>query len=47
MPGEKDHSIFVGDLSPEVDDLELFKFFYARFPTVRSAKGEDLKSFYD
>ena len=40
MPGERDHSIWVGDLSPEVDDLELFKFFAARFDTVRTAKGK-------
>jgi len=38
MPGERDHSIWVGDLTPEVDDLELFKFFAARFNTVRTAK---------
>ncbi|XP_059088457.1 tRNA selenocysteine 1-associated protein 1-like isoform X1 [Tigriopus californicus] len=38
MPGEKDHSIWVGDLSPDVDDLQLYKFFSARFQTVKSAK---------
>ena len=42
MPGEKDHSIWVGDLTPDVDDLELFRFFAARFQTVRSAKGQFL-----
>ena len=41
MPGERDHSIWVGDLTPEVDDLELFKFFAARFNTVRTAKGKN------
>lgn len=40
MPGEKDHSIWVGDLTPDVDDLMLYKFFSARFHSVRSAKGE-------
>ena len=40
MPGERDCSIWVGDLTPEVDDLELYKFFAARFDTVRTAKGE-------
>jgi len=40
MAGERDHSIWVGDLSPEVDDLELYKFFAARFDTVRTAKGK-------
>ena len=47
MAGEKDSSIWVGDLTPDVDDLELFKFFAARFDTVRTAKGEfltDLKA---
>ena len=39
MPGERDCSIWVGDLTPEVDDLELYKFFAARFNTVRTAKG--------
>ena len=40
VPGEKDHSIWVGDLTPEVDDLQLFKFFADRFDSVRTAKGE-------
>ena len=39
MPGEKDHSVWVGDLTPDVDDLSLFKFFSARFQSVKSAKG--------
>jgi len=39
LPGEKNHSIWVGDLSPEVDDLQLFNFFSARFQTIISAKG--------
>ncbi len=38
MPGEKDCSIWVGDLTPEVDDLQLYKFFAARFDTLRTAK---------
>jgi len=41
MPGERDYSIWVGDLTPEVDDLELFKFFAARFNTVRTAKARN------
>ncbi len=40
MPGEKDYSIWVGDLTPDVDDLALYKFFSTRFQTVKSAKGE-------
>jgi len=38
LPGEKNHSIWVGDLSPEVDDLGLYNFFSARFTTIISAK---------
>jgi hypothetical protein len=41
MPGEKDHSIWVGDLTPEVDDFQFYKFFSARFQSVKSAKGKD------
>jgi len=37
-PGERDFSIWVGDLSPDVDDLELYKFFSARYQSVRSCK---------
>jgi hypothetical protein len=40
LPGERDHSIWVGDLTPEVDDLQFYKFFAARFQTVKSAKGK-------
>ena len=39
MPGERDHSLWVGDLTPEVDDFIFYKFFAARFQTVKSAKG--------
>ena len=42
MPGEKDYSVWVGDLTPDVDDLSLFKFFSARFQSVKSAKGTSL-----
>ncbi len=40
MPGEKDYSIWVGDLTPDVDDLSFYKFFSARFQSVKAAKGE-------
>ena len=40
VPGEKDCSIWVGDLTPDVDDLALYKFFAQRFNTCRTAKGE-------
>ena len=35
---EADHSVFVGDLAPEVTDLALQEAFRAFFPSVRSAK---------
>ncbi|CAL1272084.1 unnamed protein product [Larinioides sclopetarius] len=35
---QKDYSLFVGDLSPEVDDLALFDAFLARYKTVKLAK---------
>lgn len=37
-PGERDFSVWVGDLSPDVDDLELYKFFSARYQSVRTCK---------
>ena len=38
QPGEPDTSIWVGDLSPDVDDYALYQFFSHRFQTVRCAK---------
>jgi len=38
LPGERDHSIWVGDLTPDIDDLQLYKFFSARFQSIKSAK---------
>jgi len=38
QPGEPDTSIWVGDLSPDVDDYALYQFFAHRFQTVRCAK---------
>ncbi|GFQ79892.1 tRNA selenocysteine 1-associated protein 1-like [Trichonephila clavata] len=35
---QKDYSLFVGDLGPEVDDLALFDAFLARYKTVKLAK---------
>jgi len=35
---EDNHSIWVGDLSPEVDDYQMYKFFSVRFPSVKSAR---------
>jgi len=38
QPGESDTSIWVGDLTPEVDDFALFRFFTQRYATIRCAK---------
>jgi RNA recognition motif-containing protein len=38
QPGEPDTSIWVGDLTPEVDDFTLYQFFTQRYQTVRCAK---------
>merc|ERR1712223_2264130 len=38
LPGEKNHSVWVGDLTPEVDDLQLYQFFSKRFQSLVSAK---------
>lgn len=37
-PGEIDTSIWVGDLTPEVDDFALYRYFTQRYATVRCAK---------
>ena len=36
--GVVDHSIFVGDLAPEVSDFDLQETFSARYPSVRNAR---------
>lgn len=40
QPGEPDYSIWVGDLTPDVDDFGLYQFFtlHLRYQTVRFAK---------
>ncbi len=38
QPGETDTSIWVGDLTPEVDDFTLYQWFTNRYQTVRCAK---------
>jgi len=38
LPGEKNFSVWVGDLTPEVDDLQLYQFFSKRFQYLISAK---------
>lgn len=36
---DKEYSLWVGDLTPEVDDYTLYKAFAARYPSIRTAKG--------
>ncbi len=36
---DKDFSLWIGDLSPDVDDYTLYKGFASRYPSVRLAKG--------
>jgi len=38
QPGEVDTSIWVGDLTPDVDDYALYRFFIQRYTSVRCAK---------
>lgn len=35
---QKEHSLFVGDLTPEVDDLALYTAFSSKYPSVKTAK---------
>ena len=37
-PGEPDTSIWVGDLTPDVDDFALYQYFTQRYTSVRCAK---------
>lgn len=36
---DRDFSLWIGDLSPDVDDYTLYKGFASRYPSVRLAKG--------
>uniref|UniRef100_A0A1E1WZB3 tRNA selenocysteine-associated protein 1 n=1 Tax=Amblyomma aureolatum TaxID=187763 RepID=A0A1E1WZB3_9ACAR len=36
---QTEHSAFVGNLTPDVDDLSLYTAFHSRFPSVKAAKG--------
>lgn len=40
-----DHSLFVGDLAPDVSDLILQEYFRQFYPSVRSAKVKGRVSF--
>ena len=37
---EREFSLWVGDLSPEVDDYTLYKTFAARYQSIKAAKGK-------
>lgn len=37
-PTEREYSVWVGDLSPEVDDYSLYKVFAIKYNSIRSAK---------
>jgi len=46
---DRDYSLWIGDLSPDVDDYTLYKGFASRYPSVRLAKGNlihDLVQFF-
>ncbi|XP_049831136.1 tRNA selenocysteine 1-associated protein 1 isoform X1 [Schistocerca gregaria] len=36
--GDREYSLWVGDLTPEVDDYTLYKTFASRYPSIRTAK---------
>lgn len=37
---DKEYSLWVGDLSPDIDDYTLYKCFASRYQSIRTAKGE-------
>lgn len=42
MMNEREFSLWVGDLSPEVDDYTLFKCFAAKYQSIKAAKGKSI-----
>ena len=44
---DRDYSLWIGDLSPDVDDYTLYKGFASRYPSVRLAKGNISASLND
>ena len=39
MQQEREFSVWVGDLSPEVDDYSLYRVFAAKYSSIKTAKG--------
>jgi len=44
----RDFSVWLGELSPDVNDYHLYETFACRYPSIRTAKGnnESLKLYY-
>lgn len=39
-PIDREFSLWVGDLTPDVDDYTLYRTFASRYQSIRTAKGE-------
>lgn len=39
MQQEREFSVWVGDLSPDVDDYSLYRVFAAKYSSIKTAKG--------
>lgn len=42
MQAEREFSVWVGDLSPDVDDYSLYRVFASKYNSIKTAKGEFL-----
>ena len=40
---DKEYSLWVGDLTPDVDDFALYKTFGSRYNSIKTAKGKTLR----
>lgn len=40
MQTEREFSVWVGDLSPDVDDYSLYRVFASKYNSIKTAKGE-------
>lgn len=41
---DKEFSLWVGDLTPDVDDFALYKTFGSRYNSIKTAKGQPVSS---